>query len=170
MRWLTGLGLVIGLAALVSYSQGAHIALRYFAPAGGAWWNRHEFWLMEGSATLLGLLAGIRFTARLVDDSRLARRAAAGALITALLLLLPLTRLCANVARLGWGVASAREWFVARAGYESGIRLDRFFMAGAYFLKTAGFATLVGLALMAAALVAVMLTERTPADTGESSS
>jgi len=66
---LTFLALLIGLVTAASYALGTTTALRIFKPATGAWLEVHQFYLMEGSATALGLIIGIRVGRRLAVDS-----------------------------------------------------------------------------------------------------
>lgn len=66
---LTFLNLLIGLVAAASYALGTATALRVFKPATGAWIEAHQFYLMEGSATALGLVIGIRSGRRLAVES-----------------------------------------------------------------------------------------------------
>jgi len=153
LRWLTIASIAIGLVAMLSYASGAHIAVRFLHPHAGAWWNDHEFWLMEAAASALGLLIAIRAGARIVDHAAVRRRAIAASLVASVLLLSALTHLGAALARLGWtaGSAAIRDRAISLAGYDVGSILDKVVIAGIYFLKTAAFSLLAGLALFGVA-------------------
>ncbi len=73
MRQLIGrliqASVVIGLLAMFSYASGLHNMVRMKAPAAGAWWNAHEFYFMEGSATALGLLVALRVGVRFAAEA-----------------------------------------------------------------------------------------------------
>ena len=75
-------------------------------------------------------------------------------------LLLPLTRLCARVARIGadGGAIVAANRLAAYAGFESGKMLDKLLIAALYFLKTMAFGFLLGLALFGAVLAGAIVT------------
>ena len=92
---------LIGLLAMWSYVSGLHNVVRMRAPAAGAWWNAHEFYFMEGAATALGLLVALRVGVRFAAEAASIRYLAPVALALEAALLLPLTRLCARVARIG---------------------------------------------------------------------
>lgn len=148
----------VGFVATVSYGAEAHNVLRAMAPAAGAWWNAHEFYLMEGSATALGLLAAIRVGLRFAAESEPAGALAAATLVLDAVLLVPLTHLCADVARVGAdGVAVAQGRMAGYAGFAAGRFLDKLLTAGVYFLKTAAFGFLLGLALFGAVLAGVIV-------------
>ncbi|HKN09675.1 MAG TPA: hypothetical protein VJ376_09355 [Pseudomonadota bacterium] len=130
--------------------------MRYFDPPVGAWWSRSEFWVMEGAASALGMLIGIRSGARLIKDLELRGRAAAVSIVIGALALGWLTPAFAALGRLGWnaGALSLQSRIVGLAGYDAGLILDKLLITGVYFLKTAGFALLLGLALFGVTLAA----------------
>jgi hypothetical protein len=168
-RWLTWLSIVIGLLATLSYAVGAHMAVRYFFPAAGAWWNEHEFAFMETSAAALGILVAIRAGARLIGAGTPRRPAVIAALVAGVVLLPAISALSAQLARLGWtaGGGVIREHLTAAAGYSAGIIIDKVAIASVYFLKTAGFAWIAGLALLAlAAAVFMTAGESAPGPSG----
>lgn len=105
MRNLIGrliqLCLIVGMLAMFSYASGLHNVVRMKAPAAGAWWNAHEFYLMEGAATALGLLVALRVGMRLAVEAQGMRKLATITLALEAALLMPLTYLCARVARIG---------------------------------------------------------------------
>jgi hypothetical protein len=151
LELLTFLALLIGLVAAGSYALRATTAIRVFNPALGAWLAAHQFFLMEGGATALGLLVGIRLGRRLASESVGGRHGANFVMILAALAWAPLTHLCAAAARFGWSGrgGSFASWIVGREGYEAGARSLRLFITAIYFFKTAGLAALAGLALIA---------------------
>jgi hypothetical protein len=148
---LTFLALLIGLVAAASYALGTTTALRVFKPALGAWLDAHQFYLMEGGATALGLIVGIRLGRRLAAESVGGRHGANFVMILAALAWAPLIHVCAVAARLGWSGRGGNfaSWIVGREGYETGARFLRLFITAIYFLKTAGLAALAGLAMIA---------------------
>lgn len=148
---LTFLAPLIGLVAAASYAEDTTTPLRVFRPALGAWLDAHQFYLMEGGATALGLIVGIRLGRRLAAESVGGRHGANFAMILAALAWAPLVHVCAAAARLGWSGrgGSFANWIVGREGYEAGARSLRLFITAIYFLKTAGLAALAGLALIA---------------------
>ena len=156
VRWLTILSAGLGVLSLLSFSLAAHIVPRYFDPPIGAWWNAHEFWLMEGAAVMFGVLIGLRIARRMVGDSAAARSALVWSLVSAIMALIPLTRWCAVVARIGWGVGDSamRAWIAGRFGYDRRVFLDNVLSTSVYFTKTACFGLLVGLVIFGLALVA----------------
>src|SRR5580700_1183276 len=81
IRWLTVLAIVAGFFSTLIYSSGAHLAIRYLDPELGAWWDAHQFAIMEVSATSLGLLIAVRCASRLIDDATTRRRAKISALV-----------------------------------------------------------------------------------------
>jgi hypothetical protein len=89
------------MLAMFSYASGLHSVVRMKAPAAGAWWNAHEFYLMEGAATALGLLVALRVGMRLAVEAQGMRKLATITLALEAALLMPLTYLCARVARIG---------------------------------------------------------------------
>jgi len=148
---LTSLALLIGLVAAASYARGTTTPLRVFRPALAAWLDTHQFYLMEGGATALGLIIGIRIGRRLAAESIGERYSANFMMILAALAWAPLIHLCATAARFG---SSGRggcfaSWLVDRQGYEAAGRFLRLSVTAIYFCKTAGFAALAGLALIA---------------------
>ncbi len=165
LRWLTALAIVAGTVSTLSYGSGAEIAVRYVDPPLGAWWNAHEFRIMELSAAALGLLIGIRAGARFTELKQARRQASVAALIVAALIAWPLSDALAALARTGWdaGGGAIRDFLTAAAGYGIGIVLDKVLIAAVYFLKSAGFALLAGLALYAVVLVAIQVSDRTQA-------
>jgi hypothetical protein len=161
LRWLTMLSIVVGILATFSYSSGAEIGWRYLDPRFGAWLNPREFWIMEGAATALGTLVGIRIGASMVEDAALKARCAEWSLIISAIAFKWATPLCARIARIGADGrgTSMRARLVALGGYGTGLFLDKLFVGGVYFLKTAGFALLLGLALFAL-MIAIFMTAR----------
>lgn len=153
---LTLLAALAGVVATWSYATGSATILRTLNPSLGAWWDAHQFHLMEGAATALGLLIGIRVALRLVADAELQSRSAIVVFVLAILAFAPLLHVCSTVARLGWRASSsaAESRIIGYAGYGGGRQLDKVLIAGIYFLKTAAFAVLAGLALAAIAAVA----------------
>jgi hypothetical protein len=153
---------LIGLLAMYSYVSGLHNVMRMRAPAAGAWWNAHEFYFMEGAATALGLLIALRVGVRFAAEAASIRYLAPVALALEAALLLPLTRLCARVARIGaeGGAIVALNRMAAYAGFESGKMLDKLLITALYFLKTVGFGFLLGLAIFGAVLVGAIISAR----------
>jgi len=151
LEWLTLLAAFAGIVATLSYATGAATVLRIIDPSYGAWWDAHQFHLMEGAATALGLLIGIRIGLRFVADAEVRSRSAIAAFVLALLALAPMLYVCSSVARLGWRASSGatESRIIGYAGYGGGKQLDKVLIAGVYFLKTTGFALLAGLALTA---------------------
>jgi hypothetical protein len=162
IRWLTVLAFVMGSFATLTYASGAHLAIRYFNPQLGAWWDTHQFSIMEASATALGLLIAIRCAARLVEDNDTRRRAKVFALVISAIIVIPLSHAVASLARLGWDGHSAwiRDSLQAIAGYAAGKILDKVAISGVYFLKSVAFAALTGLALYAIVMVILMSFEK----------
>jgi hypothetical protein len=158
VAWLIPLTAIIGTLSLLSYSTGLAQLVRSKNPAFGAWWDNYQFYFMEGAATALGLLVGIRIGAGFAHDGKRRSRVAVFSLIAAILIIAPLSHLCAMVARLGWNASSApiASWLITREGYVAGRQVDKIAIAGIYFLKTAGFGLLAGLALAAIAAALVM--------------
>ncbi|MFZ0888294.1 MAG: hypothetical protein WA005_07565 [Candidatus Binataceae bacterium] len=164
MRHLTALAVAVGALSTFSYASGAHLAWRYINPGFGDWWNRHEFWLMEGAASAFGILVGVRIGVRLIGDSALKVRAAVVSLALAAAALYWLTPMLAATARLGWTAPAAAIGLRTGAvvGYTMGQFLDKLLIAGVYSLKTAGFAILAGLALIALVLGVMIAAGRFP--------
>jgi len=159
LGWLMLMAFIAGLISLLSYSLAGQEIVRAEHPRLGAWWGDYQFYFMEGAATALGLLLGIRAGGGAVAGSEKRSRAAIAALVVATIALAPLVHLCAAIARFGWNghSASFATWIVGREGYELGRQVDKVAMTGIYFLKTAGFGFLAGLALMALACIGVCL-------------
>jgi hypothetical protein len=166
MRQLIGrliqASVVIGLLAMFSYASALHNMVRMKAPAAGAWWNAHEFYFMEGSATALGLLVALRVGVRFAAEAASIRYLAPVTLALEAALLMPLTHLCARVARIGadGGAIVAPTRMAAYAGFESAKMLDKLLIAALYFLKTVGLGFLLGLALFGALLAGAIVSER----------
>jgi hypothetical protein len=154
--------LIVGLLATFSYAAGLHNVVRMKAPAAGAWWNVHEFYFMEGAATAFGLLVALRVGVRLAAEADSSRNLAAIALALEAALLMPLTHLCARIARIGVDGATivAPNRIAALAGFETGKLLDRLLIAALYFLKIAAFSLLIGLALFGAVLAGAIVSAR----------
>jgi len=152
---LTALAVLVGLLSLLSYVSGAHIALRYLDPPLGAWWQSNEFWIMEGAASALGMLIGIRVGARLVEPA-LRDRIHGGSLIAAAIALAWVAPACAALGRIGWNARGqlVASRIVGLAGYSTGLFIDKLLIAGVYFLKTAGFAFFAGLVVFGLVLAA----------------
>lgn len=157
---LIQVALLVGLLAMFSYATGLHNVVRMKAPAAGAWWNAHEFYLMEGAATAFGLLVALLIGLRLVAGTVRLCRLAAIILAFEAALLIPLTHLCARVARIGadGGAIVAPNRMAAYAGFESAKMLDKLLIAALYFFKTVAFGFLIGLAAFGAVMVGAILT------------
>jgi hypothetical protein len=156
---LSQASLVVGLMAALSYGAKLHTAVRMRAPAAGAWWNAHEFYLMEGAATALGLLLALRIGLRLaVEADRLCYPAAVTLALDAALLL-PLSSLCARLARIGadGDTVVVPDRIAAFVGFAPDKLFDNLLTVSLYFVKTAAFASLLGLALFAAVLVGAIV-------------
>jgi hypothetical protein len=154
---------IVGLLAMYSYATEYHNVLRMKSPAAGAWWNVHEFYFMEGAATAFGLLVALRIGVRLAAEADSIRYMAIAALALDAALLMPLTYLCADIARIGanGGAIVAPNRMAGFAGFMTGKLLDKLLLAGVYVLKTTAFGFLLGLALFGAVLViAIVSTER----------
>src|SRR6185437_1331206 len=147
--------LIVGLLALFSYAAGLHNVVRMKAPAAGAWWNAHEFYFMAGAATAFGLLMALRVGLWFAAEANSMRYPAIVTIAIEAVLLMPLTYLCARVARIGadGGAILAPNRMAAYAGFETGKLLDKLLMAAVYFLKTVAFGFLLGLALFGVVLV-----------------
>jgi hypothetical protein len=154
--------LIVGLLAMFSYAVGLHNVVRMKAPAAGAWWNAHEFYFMEGAATGFGLLVALRVGVRFAAEAASMRYLATITLALEAALLIPLTHLCARVARIGadGGAIVAPNRMAAFAGFETAKLLDKLLIAALYFLKTVAFGFLIGLALFGAVLVGVIVNSR----------
>jgi hypothetical protein len=160
--WLIFLVLAVGLISLVSYSLTLSELMRSDNPALAAWWEAHQFHFMEGAATALGLLLGIRIAGSFVGGPDQRSRAELVALVFAIIAFAPLIHVCAAAARIGWngGDASLASWIMSREGYETGRQIDKVMMTGIYFLKTAGFALLAGFGLITIASVAAFVADQ----------
>jgi hypothetical protein len=160
VRRLIQVALLVGLLAMFSYATGLHNVVRMKAPAAGAWWNAHEFYLMEGAATAFGLLVALLIGLRLVAGTERLCRLAAIMLAFEAALLIPLTHLCARVARIGadGGAIVAPNRMAAYAGFESAKMLDKLLIAALYFFKTVAFGFLIGLAAFGAVMVGAIMT------------
>jgi hypothetical protein len=160
--WLTVLTMVAGFLTTLIYSSGAHLALRYMNPELGAWWDAHQFAIMEVSATWLGMLIAIRCASRLIEDPGTRRRAKIFSLVLSAIVAIPLSWVIASTARLGWdgGGAAIRDLLQALAGYEPGNILDKIVIGSVYFLKSTALAALIGFALFAAVSVITMSFEK----------
>ena len=156
--WLTLLAMVAGFFATLIYSSGAHLAIRYLNPELGAWWDAHQFAIMEVSATSLGLLIAIRCASRLIEDPVTRRRAKLFSLVLSAIIAIPLSPEVASIARLGWDGASGpvRGLLQGFAGYEVGNILDKIVIGSVYFLKSTALAALIGFALYAVVSVITM--------------
>ena len=162
IRWLTLLSILSGFLSTLIYSSGAHIAIRYLNPPAGAWWDSHQFAIMEISASMVGLLMSMRLGSRLVDSGRLRRRSKMFALPVMVLVAFPLSEVIARLARLGWTADDPliRDYLQRFGGYGVGIVLDKIVIGSVYFLKSTGFALLAGFAFYAIIVVAVMIISR----------
>ena len=161
-RWLTAFSIVAGFFSTLTYASGAHLVIRYLNPEFGAWWDAHQFAIMEVSATALGLLIAIRCASRLVEDNDTRRRAKIFSLVISAIIVMPLSQVVASLARLGWDGHSARirNFLQAIADYDVGNILDKILMGGVYFSKSVAFAVLAGLALFAIVMVILMSFEK----------
>ncbi|MBV8774949.1 MAG: hypothetical protein JO166_21840 [Deltaproteobacteria bacterium] len=164
---LTLLALAVGLVSLLTYSLAASELVRSDAPALAAWWEAHQFLLMEGGATALGLLLGIAIGESFLPRHDQRFRASLVALLFAIVAFAPLIHMCSVAARLGWSAraAAVTSWLIGRGGYEVGRQIDKVAIAGVYFFKTIGFALLAGLGLLAIACVAVIAFESANTET-----
>lgn len=167
IRWLTALSIIAGLFSTLIYASGAHLVIRYVNPQFGAWWDSHQFAIMETSATALGLLIAIRCGSRLVEDDDTRQHAKIFSLVISAVIVIPLSHLVSSIARLGWGADSARirDFLQAISGYGTGNILDKLAIGGVYFLKSVAFAVMAGLALYAIIVVILMSFEKPDAVT-----
>jgi hypothetical protein len=166
LRWLTLVSIFVGVLSTLSYALSAAIALRFVHPSLGAWWDAHQFYFMEGAATALGLVIGIRIGRRFVADMRRRSRSLIVALVLAIIGFFPLLHVCAAAARLGWTGSGGTAWsrIADHVGYAAAKQLDKILIASVYFMKIAGFALLAGLALIAVAVVSSSMTGRPQAE------
>ena len=167
LGWLAFLVLAIGLISLLSYSLAGPELMRSYNPELAAWWDAHQFHFMVGGATAFGLLLGIRIAGGFVAGPDQRSHAGLMAFVLAIIAFAPLIHVCATVGHLGWNGpgASFANWITSREGYEAGRQIDKVMIAGVYFLKTAGFALLAGLGLMAIACVGAVAWESANRDT-----
>lgn len=167
IRWLTVIAIVAGVFSTLIYSSGAHLVIRYVNPPAGAWWDTHQFAIMEVSASSLGLLLAIRCASRLIEDAETRRRAKISSLVLSAIIAIPLSSVAALIARLGWSgdEASIRDLLEALMGYEVGNILDKVVIGSVYFLKSTSVAALAGLALYALVAVITMSFEKTDSAT-----
>ena len=157
---MTFVALLLSVVFTLSYGSGAHIAVRYFSPSFGAWWNSHEFAIVECAAAALGMLIGIRIGARLVHGAALKNRAMIAAVIGCALALPIVGRVGAEVARFKFtSGGSVNAWVVDRFGYDTGMFLDKLLAAGVYSIKIAAFALPVGMILFGVAIALFMTAE-----------
>jgi hypothetical protein len=150
--------LLVGVASTLSYATDVHNLLRARAPAAGAWWYAYEFYFMEGAATALGLLVALCVALRF-GAAEIWRRLAVLTLVLYALLLVPLTYMCTRVARVGTDAVGpvGSDRLIGIFGFVPGEFLGKILMAGVYFLKTAGFGFLLGMALVAVVMAALMI-------------
>lgn len=162
IRWLTALAIVVGFLTTMIYASGAHLAIRYANPEFGAWWDTHQFAIMEASASALGLLIAMRCASRLVENADTRRRAKVLSLLISAVIAIPLSHAVASIARLGWDGDSARirDFLQAVADYGVGNILDKLVIGVVYFLKSVAFAALAGLALYAIVVVILVGIEK----------
>ena len=161
MGRLTAFAIALVVVMTLSYGAGAHVAVRYFNPRFGAWWNAHEFAMAEFSASGLGMLMGIRLGARLVDGLSLKNNSMIAAVIAGALALPAVARLGAEVARFRFtSGADAMAWLIDRFGYDVGMFLDKLLGAGVYSIKIALFALPVGMILFGLAIVFFLSLDR----------
>jgi len=154
---LTLLAVLVGVISTLSYALSMPMAIRQSNPDLGAWWDLNQFYFVEGAATALGLLVGIRIGRSFVSDTAARSRGANVALVLAIIVLIPLMHLCGEAARIAWGGhAVAMQGVIVDRIRIAGKPLDKVLMTGVYFFKTVGFAGLAGLALFAVAAVAFM--------------
>jgi hypothetical protein len=154
---LTLLAVLVGVISTASYALSMPMAIRQSNPDFGAWWDLNQFYFMEGAATALGLLVGIRIGRGFVSDPGAKASGANVALVLAIIALIPLMHLCGEVARISWGsrVIVAQGVAIGHI-HVAGKPLDKVLTTGVYFFKMAGLAWLAGLALFAVAAVVFM--------------
>jgi hypothetical protein len=159
MRRLMVALVLVGVLSLVSFSLGAHIIWRFISPPLGAWWNLHEFWLMETDATIVGLLIGARSAGRIsangLERDRGTNLSPTATLAIVFVAAIALTPILSRVARLQWWEGSLGDGITGVAGFEVGSSLERLVSVFAYFLKTAAFGFLIGVAVFGALAAAM---------------
>ncbi len=167
MRRLTAIAIALGVIATLSYGAGAHIAVRYFSPEFGAWWNSNEFVIVECAAAAIGMLIGVRIGARLVHGGALKNRSMIAAVFVCAFVLPIVGKVGAEIARLRFtSGASANAWLIDRFGYDVGMFLDKLLAAGVYSIKIVAFALPVGMILFGI-VIAILMTAEPAADTAE---
>ena len=159
MGRLAALALAADLMATLSYSTGAHIVVRFMNPGLGAWWNGHEFAVMQTAAAVFGLLTGIRLAAGLVTDGALKSRSIVGAMLAAALVAGPAAWAGARIARFHFGSGDrTRALLIDRLGYGTGKFLDKLLAGGVYSFKMSAFAFPVGMILFGLGVAVLMTT------------
>src|SRR5713226_307116 len=134
---LTLLAVFVGVISTLSYALSMPMMIRQSNPDLGAWWDLNQFYFMEGAATALGLLVGIRIGRGFVSDTAARARGANVALVLAIIVLIPLMHLCGDAARIAWGGHTVAMQGVTIGHIRiEGKPLDRVLPAGVYFLKT----------------------------------
>jgi hypothetical protein len=157
---LTFIAIVVSILSTLSYGTGAHLALRFVNPAFGAWWNAHEFAILDCASAGLGMLIGIRVGAWLVHDRALKNRSTVTATIAGALALPVIARASAKVARFNFTSGeSVRSWLIDRFTYDEGKFLDKLLTACVYSIKIAVFALPIGMILFGAAIALFMAPE-----------
>src|SRR5712692_5635980 len=78
---LTLLAVLVGVISTASYALSMPILIRQAHPDLGAWWDLNQFYFMEGAATAIGLLVGIRIGRSFVSDTAARARGANVALV-----------------------------------------------------------------------------------------
>jgi hypothetical protein len=149
LRAATLIAIIAGVLATLSYAVDAPRYIRAENSPLGAWLDGYEFQIMEGAATALGLLLGVRIAARLSGAAQYRWWSVGLAILVAIAALIPLMIICQAAARLGWNGNSATvaSWIAGYGGYTGGRELDKVLIAGVYFLKTTALALLAGTAL-----------------------
>ena len=158
IRVLIEASVLVGVVSTLSYATEVHNLLRAQAPVAGAWWYAYEFYFMEGAATALGLLIALCVGLRFGAAAEVWRRLAIITLVLDAVLLVPLTYMCTRVARVGADAVGlvGSDRLIGILGFVPGEFLGKILMAGAYFLKTAGVGFLLGIALVAVVMAALM--------------
>jgi hypothetical protein len=165
---LTLLAVLVGVISTASYALSMPMAIRQSNPDLGAWWDLNQFYFMEGAATALGLLVGIRIGRSFVSDTAAKSRGANVALVLAIIVLIPLMHLCGEVSRIAWGGHTvAMQGVIVDHIRIARKPLDKVLTTGVYFFKIVGFAGLAGLALFAVAAVALMGTGKSSEEQAE---